>query len=104
MQDFRNFNTSFIFDFPKEKFITTLHKNNITGIHKCKSTHFNSIEFDDNYRITTNKNFVIEILKKSMDDNEYVYRLLLEDKVYNNPIFEIGENFRELLHFLNGLQ
>ena len=105
MESYLQFNKSFIFDFTKEGFVTTISHNNITGIHKCKKVVLGDIEFNDNLRITTNKGFIIEILHKeySPNDNEYIYRMLFEDKPHQNLPSEVGENYHDLIAFLNNV-
>jgi len=97
---------TFILDFEKQGFITILDKKTITGIHRFKTMVINGVELNDNLRLTTNKGFVIEILKK-LGDTEFMYRLILEDQFKTSPVFggnsPIGyhPNYFELEEFLN---
>lgn len=100
MDHFKSFKKSFIFDFPNENFLTTLTKETITGIHVIKKVIVNNIEFDDNFRITTNKNFVIEILKRQLD-TEFVYKIIFEDKKIAKHPTGFSDDYDGLVQFLN---
>ena len=92
---------SYIFDFYADLAVVTLNKYNVTGIHslqmKCK---INNEEYDNNCRITTNKGYIIEVLK---NQKNYIYRLIYEDVKIKNIIQQYGTlaQFNELMEFLN---
>lgn len=106
MPGFSEIKNTFILDFDKEDFLIVLNSETITGIHKYKNICINGIDLTDNIRLTTNKGFVIEVLKK-LGDIEFMYRVIFENefhsKKFKEPPIGYHSNYAELENFLKKL-